>query len=132
MHSRKATCLCEKLTVTCIGEPVRISVCHCLNCQKRSGSSFAAQARWPNEQVTIAGQYNEYIRRDENGSICTFCFCPDCGGTIRYQHEAMPGLTAIPIGAFADPGFPPPQYSVYETRAHEWLTIVGENIEHYD
>ena len=132
MSKRIATCLCEKLKVTCTGEPVRVSVCHCLNCQKRSGSSFAAQARWPNEQVEIEGQFTEYVRRGENGSACTFRFCPSCGGTVIYEHEEMPDLTAVPIGAFADPGFIPPQYSVYEERAHVWVAIVGEGIEHFD
>ena len=52
---RVASCRCGQLTATCRGEPVRVSVCHCLNCQKRSGSAFAAQARWPDDQVTITG-----------------------------------------------------------------------------
>ncbi|WP_420605738.1 GFA family protein [Novosphingopyxis sp.] len=132
MSKRIATCFCEQLKVTCSGEPVRVSVCHCLNCQKRSGSSFAAQARWPNEQVDVEGLFKEYARRGDNGSVCTFRFCPNCGGTISYQHEEMPDLTAVPIGAFADPSFLPPQYSVYEQRAHAWVSIVGEGIEHYD
>lgn len=132
MSKRTATCLCEQLQVTCLGEPVRVSVCHCLNCQKRSGSSFAAQARWPNEQVEIDGEFTEYARRGKNGSVCTFRFCPSCGGTVSYKHEEMPDLTAVPVGAFADPAFLPPQYSVYEERAHRWVAIVGKDIEHFD
>ena len=38
---------------------------------------------------------------------------------------------AVPIGAFADPGFPPPTVSVYESRRHPWLTITAA-MEHYD
>ena len=132
MSKRVATCLCGQLKVTCTGEPVRVSVCHCLNCQKRSGSSFAAQARWPNEQVETEGQFKEYALRGENDSICTFRFCPDCGGTVSYHNQGMPDLTAIPVGTFADPSFPSPQYSIYEQRAHAWVTIVGEGIEHFD
>ncbi|MGR3757040.1 MAG: GFA family protein [Tranquillimonas sp.] len=30
---RTATCRCGQLTATCRGEPVRIAVCHCLECQ---------------------------------------------------------------------------------------------------
>jgi len=44
----------------------------------------------------------------------------------------MPGVIAIAIGAFADPDFPPPEYSVYEERKHKWVTIVGDDVEHYD
>ena len=80
----------------------------------------------------MEGLFKEYARRGDNGSVCTFRFCPNCGGTISYHHEEMPDLTAVPIGAFADPSFLPPQYSVYEQRAHAWVSIVGEGIEHYD
>ena len=56
MTSRTASCRCGRLSATCTGDPVRISVCHCLDCQRRSGSSFAAQARFPVHQVTIVGE----------------------------------------------------------------------------
>jgi hypothetical protein len=44
----------------------------------------------------------------------------------------QPELIAVSIGAFAEPGFPPPDYSVYEARKHAWLAISGEGIDHYD
>jgi hypothetical protein len=105
MIDRVATCRCGQLQAKCSGEPVRISVCHCLNCQKRSGSSFAAQARWPDEGVAMAGEFNVWTHQNDSGSRMSFRFCPVCGSTIAYVAEAMPGLTAIAIGAFADPNF---------------------------
>jgi hypothetical protein len=47
MTARTACCRCKQLSATVTGDPVRVSVCHCLNCKKRSGSAFAVQARWP-------------------------------------------------------------------------------------
>jgi hypothetical protein len=35
----------------------------------------------------------------------------------------------IPVGAFADPSFPAPTFSVYEERMHSWVTM-PEHIEH--
>ena len=109
-----------------------MSVCHCLECQKRSGSSFAAQARWPDAQVQLTGDYNEWSHTGDSGSRATFRFCPTCGATIAYASEGMRGLTAVAVGAFADPDFPPPEYSVYEGRKHKWVAIVGEDIEHFE
>jgi len=37
------------------GEPIRVSICHCLACQRRTGSVFGAQARFPQEAVTVSG-----------------------------------------------------------------------------
>jgi len=129
---RIATCRCGQLSASCAGEPERISVCHCLNCQKRSGSSFAAQARWPDAAVTWAGEYRIWAAPSDPGKGATFRFCPTCGSTVGFQAEGLPGLTAIAVGAFADPTFPPPVYSVYEERKHGWVGIIGEGIAHYE
>jgi hypothetical protein len=131
MTTRTATCRCGRFSATCTGEPTRISVCHCLDCQKRSGSSFAAQARWPNAAVEYAGAFNEWSTTGENGKA-TFRFCPNCGSTVAYSTEGMPDLTAVAIGAFADPAFPQPEYSTWEERKHAWVEVVGDGVEHYE
>ena len=130
MVSRTATCRCGQLGVTCTGEPVRVSVCHCLECQKRSGSVFATQARWPDDQVKMSGEFVEWERIADSGHRATYRFCPTCGSTLTYVIEGWPGVTAIPVGAFADPDFPAPQFSVYEHRKHPWTTVHGEDVKH--
>ncbi len=120
---RTAACPCGKLAVTVTGEPVRISMCHCLDCQRRSGSVFAAQARWPRERVAIKGRSNEYVRTGDEGRKARFHFCPNCGSTVWYTIDVMPDVIAIPIGAFADPNFPVPTYSVFENRRHAWVSV---------
>ena len=129
---RIATCRCGALTAHCDGDPVRISVCHCLNCKRRSGSAFTAQARFPDSAVRIEGETRIYREAGDSGAVATFHFCPNCGAVIAYRNEGMEGLVAIPIGAFADPAFPPPDYSVYEGRKLGWVAIVGDGIEHID
>jgi hypothetical protein len=118
------------LTARCAGEPVRISVCHCLECKKRSGSAFSAQARWPEAQVTLSGEAKIWERVADSGHRATYRFCPHCGSTIAYVIEGWPGVIAVPIGAFADPDFPAPGFSVYEHRQHPWVAILGNDVEH--
>jgi len=130
MTTRTATCRCGQLTATCAGEPVRISVCHCLECQKRTGSAFAAQARWPDEAVRISGIRHSWHRTGDEGARLTYLFCPECGSTIAYSLDTQPGITAIPLGAFADPDFPAPGFSVHERRKHGWVSIPGDDVAH--
>lgn len=129
---RVAECRCGGLRAECEGEPVRISVCHCLDCQRRSGSAFSAQARWPADQVRITGEAREWTQIADSGRWLRFRFCPQCGTTVAYEIEAMPGLIAVPLGAFADPGFPPPRFSVWEERKHAWTAVLGEDVAHSD
>jgi len=129
--TRIATCSCGQLSVTCEGEPVRISMCHCLECQKRTGSTFGAQARWPREKVTISGSSTQYVRVGDSGNKVTFHFCPTCGSTVYYGINDVPDVIAIAVGAFADPTFPQPKFSVYESRKHAWSGIPAD-VEHFD
>ena len=132
MTVRVATCRCGRLRATCTGEPLRVSVCHCLDCQQRSGSAFAVQARWPDERLVLEGEHREWSRTTASGARATFRFCPACGGTVAFVGSGLPGVTAVPVGAFADPAFPPPTVSVYEERSHAWVAIAGDDVEHLD
>ena len=124
MTTRDAACSCGQLRLQAAGDPVRISVCHCLACQRRTGSAFAAQARFPGERVEIAGRSSEYVRlSDEGDEERIFRFCPECGATVFYTTSDAPGLIAVPLGVFADPSFPPPSVSVYESRRHPWVGL---------
>lgn len=109
---------------------MRISVCHCLECQRRSGSAFAAQARFPVECVTLTGNSTRWEHVGESGRAAEFHFCPVCGGAVWYRNAAFPETYAIPIGAFADPDFPAPGFSVFENRRHAWVAIAGDDIVH--
>jgi len=121
MTKRLASCSCGQLTAEVIGDPVRISICHCLACQRRTGSVFGEQARFPRENVKVSGVSTEYTRVGDEGGKAKFHFCPTCGATVYYSLESLDGFVGIPVGAFADPSFPAPRVSVYEERMHSWV-----------
>ncbi|HWU76614.1 MAG TPA: GFA family protein [Rhodanobacter sp.] len=123
MPSRTASCSCGQLVATTSAEPIRVSVCHCLACQRRSGSVFAAQARFPAGAVTVTGSSTSFVRVGDEGGRATFHFCPQCGATVCYTMEGDAESIAIPVGAFADPSFPAPAVSVYEERMHAWVSM---------
>jgi hypothetical protein len=129
--TRTASCRCGQLKATAAGEPVRVSVCHCLNCKKRSGSAFAVQARWPRKQVRIEGASKTFVIVADSGNRGTFHFCPECGSDVYYEIDGkFDDLVAIPVGAFDDPWFANPRFSVWEERKHDWVEIVGPDVEH--
>ncbi len=131
MATRDAVCSCGQLQLTAEGDPIRISMCHCLACQRRTGSAFGIQARFQSNQVHVVVRYSDYVRTSDEGEGRTFHFCPDCGATVFYTLAAVPDVVAVPIGAFADPTFPSPTVSVFESRRHQWLAVTAA-MEHYD
>ncbi|AHE52532.1 GFA family protein [Sphingomonas sanxanigenens] len=132
MTTRTASCSCGQLRATCAGEPVRVSICHCLECQKRTGSIFAVQARFARDQVVAEGRSTAWTRVGDSGAAATFHFCPVCGSIAYWVMSAAPGFIAVPVGQFADPAFPSPHVSVYDERQHPWAMAAGElAMEHF-
>jgi hypothetical protein len=127
---RHAACSCGQLRVQVLrGDPVRISVCHCLACQRRTGSAFGAQARWPAENVRITGEHTDWERISEHGDSRVFSFCPICGSTVFFTSADRPGVVAVTLGTLADPAFLPPRVSVWEQHKHPWFELTGD-MEH--
>ena len=110
---------------------MRVSICHCLACQRRTGSVFGAQARFPLGRVQPKGRSSTFVRVGDSGGSATFHFCPNCGATVYFLPADLPGFCIIPVGAFADPSFPRPTVSVYGVRKHTWLSLPA-TIEHLD
>jgi hypothetical protein len=123
MTARRAACSCGQLSLTVAGEPSRISMCHCLECQRRTGAVLSTQARFGADQVTVTGRASEWTRSAESGNALTFRFCPVCGSTVYWTGDGFPGLVAIAIGTFADPDFPAPSISVWEEARHAWVAL---------
>ena len=132
MQSRTASCSCGQLRIEVHGEPLGVSVCHCLACQRRTGSIFGVQARFPKSAVTIDGPSKEWVRVGDEGTHIHFHFCPTCGATVYYTAAWMEGFVALPVGAFADPTFPPPRVAIYEARRHPWAVMPNLDCEHLD
>lgn len=106
-------------------------MCHCLACQKRTGSVFGVQARYARDKVTIEGRATEWVRIGDSGGRITYKFCAECGATVCWEIDGMPGMIAIAVGAFADPTFGTPTFSVYEARKHAWVAL-PDGVEHMD
>ena len=118
MNTRRASCSCGQLQLTIEGEPSRIAMCHCLECQRRTGAVISNQARFRLEQVSFAGKTTAWTRTAESGNVMTYHFCPMCGSTLFWENEGFPGHVTVAIGNFADPTFPAPTIAVWEETRH--------------
>jgi len=77
----------------------------------------------------VSGASRVFVRVGDEGGRAAFHFCPGCGATVYYINEGQDDSIAVPVGAFADPTFPGPSFSVYEERMHSWVRM-PDDIEH--
>jgi hypothetical protein len=109
------------------GDPLRVGLCHCQQCQRRTGSLFGAAAFYADAQVAERrGVAKSWTRTGDSGGNLTFQFCPDCGGTVYWQRIARPGLLVVAVGAFADHAFPTPAAAYWSEYRHDWLELPAE------
>ena len=120
---RTATCACGQLRLRCVGDPILVSLCHCLACQKRTGSSYGIAAFFARDQVRASGRSRRYTRPSDSGFNVSFRFCPNCGLTVPWEPSRKSEIIAVAVGAYADPAFPPPSQAVYEEHRHPWVGI---------
>ncbi len=116
-----AQCQCGSHTLSLKQSPVRVSICHCYDCQKRTGSPFAEQAMFVKEALTLKseGHLECFQRLTATGSI-NFHFCQTCGNTLYYTRDDKHVL--VPVGLLAQSEQYTPEVSVYQERCHAWLT----------
>lgn len=114
---RQAQCSCGSVAQIS-GQPSGVVACHCLACQRRTGSPFGVGPYYPISRVHLTGEMKEFTRATESGGACRNYFCPNCGSTDKH-----PGKFGVSVGAFADRQFAPPDRSVWERSKHDWVTI---------
>ena len=125
MAARDAACHCGQLRLEVEGDPFAVSICNCRACQRRTGSAFGIQAAFKTDQVQASGRFSDYARvsdeTDQKEHV--FHFCPDCGSQVFYTKPTEPDLVVVSVGSFADPSFPPPTESVYDSWRHPWVGL---------
>ena len=117
--ARTAKCHCERVILRCPEEPVEVVQCHCQACQRRTGSAFNLAAWYAIEDVKISGTTSRYERTGDIGIRTSFHFCPECGSNIFWTSDD--GSIGVAVGCFADPEFPPPTVTIYDSKRHHWL-----------
>jgi len=125
VEPREAACHCGQLRLQVTGDPFRVSICNCLACQRRTGSAFGTQAAFRRDQVQVVGRFSDFTRvSDEpDGKEGVFHFCPACGSQVFCTEPTEPDLVVVSVGSFADPTFPPPTESGYDSRRYPWVHL---------
>jgi hypothetical protein len=129
-EAMRAECQCGQLSVELPGPASAVVACHCVNCQRRSGSTFGVLAYYPADQLNVEGEAKRFERPTATGGEFETFFCPGCGSTVYAKASKHPTMIGVAVGAIADPEFQAPVRSVWEQSKHHWVTISGE-VQHF-
>jgi hypothetical protein len=118
-------CLCGAVRYSAEGEPAFAGICHCHNCQKATGSAFAAVVGVPAAALSVTGTVKTYRDIGDSGKAMFRNFCPECGATLYDNAEMMPGIAMVMTGTLDDASWVKPAVEIYCDSAQPWVELGG-------
>ena len=117
-------CACGALRYECSAAPVASFNCHCRDCQRASGSAFAALLFVPKAAFLFSkGEPRFYIVTADSGNAVSRGFCPNCGSPVVAYTAGHPELFAIHAASLDDPSAFRPAMNTYASSAQPWDRI---------
>lgn len=120
-------CLCGAVRYTADpGDAPSATVCHCKDCQKFTGSVFAALVMVPKESFTVSGAMQTFSSLGGSGKPILRHFCPACGSSIAEEPGTRPGVVILNVGTFDDPAAVNPGREIFRDDGVSWVHIDGD------
>ena len=113
----RGRCLCGKVKYLLGGEPVAMYYCHCGDCRRASGSSFAANVMVCASDFTFT-EGEAMLSRFESSPAKHRYFCSGCGSPIFSQAAASKQFLSVRCGTLEDdPGVRPSGHAFVDFKA---------------
>jgi hypothetical protein len=95
-------CACGRIRFA-IDRPLFVQLCHCEACKRRTGSAYGLAVGVEDSNVRdFVGETKTFTRIGESGKLVHYEFCPNCGTTVRWRVEVLPGRQVFAGGTFDD------------------------------
>ena len=114
-------CHCGAIAYEAEVDPARVTVCHCVDCQKFSGAPFRASVPAKAEDLKILrGAPKVYVKTAESGSRRAQGFCGDCCSPIYSTDADGAKAYMLRVGIIAEGALLPPQRQIWCEAALPW------------
>jgi hypothetical protein len=118
-------CLCGAIRYTISAPVSALRACHCLNCQKSSGTAGTVNAVVPTESFTITkGATHRYDdSATQSGRTLSRHFCAECGSPIYSHRNPNPGFLVVRAGTLDDSSGMKITGNIWTATARPWAHI---------
>ena len=124
-------CLCGAIRYEVKADPIRVANCHCDACRKATGSSFATNVFFNDDDIVVTqGAPKSYRHDSDSGATMTKEFCGDCGTQLFGSGSRSPGTKNIKVGSIDDASFVRPTIDVFVSKALPF-TRLSDDTEHH-
>jgi hypothetical protein len=120
---REGGCACGAIRYRLTSEPLFTHCCHCLNCQRQTGSAFVINLLIEAERVELlAGDPQPVEVPRDDGSTQRIFRCPDCQVAL-FSNYGDPGVRFVRGGTLDEPTGISPDVHIYTRSKVDWVTL---------
>jgi hypothetical protein len=125
-------CRCEALRYELGAAPLFTHACHCLDCQRRTGTAFSMTTIVLRDDLRIT---HGTTSSQKISPRSTEYLCANCGTVIYTASTRHPETVILRPGTLDDPSIATPQAHIWVRRKQGWVTLpsgVPQFKEQYD
>lgn len=125
-------CRCEALRYELAAAPLFTHACHCLDCQRRTGTAFSMTTIVLRDDLRITQGTTSSQKISPRS---TEYLCADCATVIYTASTRFPETVILRPGTLDDPSIALPQAHIWVRRKQSWVTLppdVPQFKEQYD
>jgi hypothetical protein len=116
-------CACGAVRYRLAAEPMFVHCCHCLNCQRQTGSAFAINLLIESDRVELLRGTPEPVQvpRDD-GSTQRIFRCPDCEVAVFSEYSSK-AVRFVRGGTLDEPRKVTPDVHIFTRSKVEWVEL---------
>ena len=120
---REGGCACGAVRYRLTSDPLFVHCCHCLNCQRQTGSAFVINLLIESDRVDLltATPQPVDVPRDD-GSKQRIFRCPTCQVAV-FSHYGRPEVSFVRSGTLDDPSRVVPDVHIHTRSKVDWVTL---------
>jgi hypothetical protein len=120
---REGGCSCGAVRYRLTSEPLFTHCCHCLNCQRQTGSAFVINLLIEADRVELlAGSPQAVEVPRDDGSTQQIFRCPRCQVAV-FSHYGWPEVRFVRGGTLDEPSGIAPDVHIYTRSKLSWVTL---------
>ena len=122
-EQREGGCACGAVRYRLASEPLFVHCCHCLNCQRQTGSAFVINLLIETDRVhVLAGEPQPVDVPRDDGSRQRIFRCPTCQVAVFSQYT-YPEVRFVRGGTLDDPRGVTPDVHIFTKSKVDWVTL---------
>jgi hypothetical protein len=115
-------CTCGAVRYRLASEPLFIHCCHCLSCQRQTGSAFVINLLIERERVEVTGEPVAIDVARDNGSTQKVYRCPSCQIAV-FSEYTYPEVWFVRGGTLDEPRTVEPDVHIFTRSKLPWVTL---------